>query len=120
MKFSLKPFKCNDASNQSVLRFSINVTGLASLKRKRGLEAELVNHNIQDSFLLHEESSNRKQSKKVEHLFEIIISLVIRTVIVQLLHRSSFSLSLNFTEWRKYGRCCKVISYPDSNRQPLD
>ena len=56
-------------------RFSINVTGLASLKRKRGLEAELVNHNIQDSFLLHEESSNRKQSKKVEYLFEIIISL---------------------------------------------
>ena len=64
----LKPFKCNPASNQSVPRFSINVTGLASLKRKRGLEAELVNHNIQDSFLLHEESSNRKQSKKVEHL----------------------------------------------------
>ena len=74
MKFSLKPFKRNHA-NQSVPRFSINVTGLASLKRKRGLEAELVNHNIQDSFLLHEESSNRKQSKKVEHLFEIIISL---------------------------------------------
>ena len=61
-------------------RFSINVTGLASLKRKRGLEAELVNHNIQDSFLLHEESSNRKKSKMVEHLYEIIISLVIRTV----------------------------------------
>ena len=78
--FSLKPLNCNHPSNQSVPRFSINVTGLASLKRKRGLEAELVNHNIQDSFLLHEESSNRKQSKKVEHLFEIIISLVIRNV----------------------------------------
>jgi hypothetical protein len=74
VKFSLKPFKCNHA-NQSVPRFSINVTGLASLKRKRGLEAELVNHNIQDSFLLHEESSNRIQSKKVEQLFEIIITL---------------------------------------------
>ena len=85
LRSSLKPFKCNHA-NQSVPRFSINVTGLASLKRKRGLEAELVNHNIQDSFLLHEESSNRKQSKKVEHLFEIIISLVIPTgLIVQLL-----------------------------------
>ena len=60
LRSSLKPFKCNHA-NQSVPRFSINVTGLASLKRKRGLEAELVNHNIQDSFLLHEESSNRKQ-----------------------------------------------------------